>query len=161
MQSASTREFVTETRGSRRILPALTLVILLLLSAQFLIGMLVNLYIPTIPPHPGVSAPNYFAGVVQAVAWTLVHGPLFLLVHAVVGILLFLGALVILGFAIASRRRAWIISSIFGWFGIVSAGFNGASFMNYGEPFSSLFMSMGFLMAVIAYMLGVYTVRRG
>lgn len=159
MQSTVTRDVVTKTRGSYRPLRILTLIILLLLAAQFLIGMLVNLYVTTIPAHPGQSAPEYFSGVVQAVAWALVHAPFFLLIHAVVGLLIFLGALVILGLAIASRRRAWIISSIFGLLGIVAAGFNGASFMNYGEPFSSLFMSMGFLMAVIAYMLGVYVTR--
>jgi hypothetical protein len=159
MQSTSTRNVATKTRGSQRMLRAITLIILLLLATQFLIGMLVNLYVTTIPPHPGGSAPEYFSGVVQGVAWALVHAPLFLLLHAVVGLLLFFGALVILGLAIASRRRAWIISSIFGWLGIMLAGFNGASFMNYGEPFSSLFMSMGFLMAVIAYILGVYVMR--
>src|ERR1700730_15678934 len=159
MQSASTRDVVTKTRGSQRTLRAMTLIILLLLAAQFLIGMLVNLYVTTIPSHPGVKAPEYFSGVVQGVAWALVHAPLFLLVHAVVGLLLFLGALVILGLAIASRRRVWIISSIFGLLGIVLAGFNGASFMNYGEPFSSLFMSIGFLLAVIPYMIGIYVTR--
>ena len=159
MHSTATRDNVTKIGGSQRILRLLTLIILLLLAAQFLIGMLVNLYVTTIPSHPGVLAPEYFSGVVKAVSWALVHAPLFLLLHAVVGLLLFLGALVILGLAIASRRRAWIISSIVGLLGIMAAGFNGASFMNYGEPFSSLFMSMGFLMAVIAYMLGVYIVR--
>ena len=159
MQSTATRDNVTRTGGSQRTLRLLTLIILLLLATQFLVGMLVNLYVTTIPDHPGIKAPEYFSGVVKGVAWALVHAPLFLLVHAVVGLLLFLGALVILGLAIASRRRGWIISSIFGWLGIVLAGFNGASFMNYGEPFSSLFMSMGFLMAVIAYMLGVYATR--
>ena len=159
MQSTSTREVVTKTRGSQRMLRAVTFTILLLLAAQFLIGMLVNLYVTTIPPHPGASAPEYFSGVVKGVAWALVHAPLFLLLHAIAGLLLFLGALVILGLAIASRRRAWIISSIFGLLGIMLAGFNGASFLNYGEPFSSLFMSMGFLMAVIAYTLGVYITR--
>jgi hypothetical protein len=159
MQSTATRDAATKTRGSQRMLRILTLIILLLLAAQFLMGMLVNLYVTTIPPHPGSSAPEYFSGVAQAVAWALVHAPPFLLVHASVGLLLFLGALVILGLAIASRRRAWIISSIVGLLGIVLAGFNGASFMNYGEPFSSLFMSMGFLMAVISYMIGVYVTR--
>jgi hypothetical protein len=159
MQSTSTRDIVTKTQGSQRTLRLFTLIILLLLATQFLIGMLVNLYVTTIPPHPGASAPEYFSGVVKGVAWALVHAPFFLLFHAIVGLLLFLGALTILGVAIASRRRAWIISSIFGLLGIVLAGFNGASFMNYGEPFSSLFMSMGFLMAVIAYMLGVYVVH--
>ncbi len=104
MQSTATREVTT--KSSQRMLRTLTLVILLLLAAQFLVGMLVNLYVTTIPPHPGASAPEYFSGVVQGVAWALVHAPLFLLLHAIVGLLLFLGSLVILGFAIASRRRA-------------------------------------------------------
>ena len=159
MQSTSTRDVVTKTRGSQRTLRILTLIILLLLATQFLIGMLVNLYVTTIPPHPGERAPEYFSGVVQAVAWALVHAPFFLLLHASVGLLLFLGTLLILGFAIASRRRAWIISSIFGLLGIMAAGFNGASFMNYGEPFSSLFMSIGFLLAVIPYAIGIYVTR--
>ena len=158
MQSAATRD-VTVKKTSQRMLRILTLIILLLLAAQFLIGMLVNLYVTTIPPHPGVGAPEYFSGVAQAVTWALVHAPLFLLVHVIVGLLLFLGSLVVLGLAIASRRRAWIVTSIIGLLGIIAAGFNGASFMNYGEPFSSLFMSMGFLLAVIPYAIGVYVTR--
>ena len=159
MQSASIRDVPTKRQGSQRMLRAITLTILLLLAAQFLIGMLINLYVTTIPSHPGERAPEYFSGVVQAVAWALVHAPLFLLLHAIMGLLLFLGSLVILGLAISSRRRAWIISSIFGLLGIMAAGFNGASFMNYGEPFSSLFMSIGFLLAVIPYMIGIYVTR--
>jgi hypothetical protein len=159
MQSTSTRNVATKTRRSLRTLRTLTLIILLLLATQFLIGMLVNLYVTTIPSHPGEKAPEYFSGVAQAVAWALVHAPLFLQLHAITGLLLFLGSLVIFGLAIASRRRAWIISSIFGLLGIMAAGFNGASFMNYGEPFSSLFMSIGFLLTVIPYMIGIYVTR--
>jgi len=140
-------------------LRTLTLIILLLLAAQLLVGMLVNLYVVVPSSHPGANAPEYFSGVVQGVAWSLVHAPLFLLLHAVVGLVLFFGALVILGLAIASRRRAWIISSIFGLLGIVLAGFNGASFLNYGLNFSSLLMSIGFLVAVFPYMIGIYVTR--
>ena len=159
MQSASIRDVPKKRQGSQRMLRAITLTILLLLAAQFLIGMLINLYVTTIPSHPGERAPEYFSGVVQAVAWALVHAPLFLLLHAIMGLLLFLGSLVIIGLAIASRQRAWIISSIIGLLGIMAAGFNGASFMNYGEPFSSLFMSIGFLLAVVPYIIGIYVTR--
>lgn len=34
--------------------------------------------------------------------------------------------------------------------------FNGASFLNYGEDFSSLIMSLAFLVALTAYALGTY-----
>ncbi len=157
MQSTATRDVTT--KSSQRMLRTLTLIILLLLAAQLLVGMLVNLYVVVPSSHPGANAPEYFSGVVQGVAWSLVHAPLFLLLHAVVGLVLFFGALVILGLAIASRRRAWIISSIFGLLGIVLAGFNGASFLNYGLNFSSLLMSIGFLVAVFPYMIGIYVTR--
>ncbi len=133
----------------------LTIIILLLLTVQFLLGMVVNLFVQVPSVHPGVGASNYFQGVVQGVAWALVHAPLGLLVHAIVGLLLFLTSLILIGFAIASRRRAWIIISVIGFIGIVAAGFNGASFMNYGHDFSSLLMSIGFLLAAVDYTIGL------
>jgi hypothetical protein len=159
MQSTATRDNVTKTRGSQRSLNVLTLITLILLAAQFLIGMLVNLFVVVPTSHPGTNAPEYFSGVVTGVLWVLGHATLWLWIHAVVGLALFLASLILLGLAIASRRRGWIISSIFGLLGIVLAGFNGASFLNYGHDFSSLFMSMGFLMAAIAYMTGAYVMR--
>ncbi len=132
-----------------------TALILILLGVQFLIGMLVNLFVQVPASHPGVNAPEYFSGVVQGVAWALVNAPLWLLLHAIVGLVLFLAALLLIGYAIAARRRAWITVSVVGALGIILAGFNGASFINYGHDFSSLFMSMGFLMAAVAYTIGI------
>ena len=159
MQSTATRDNVTKTPGSQRSLNILTLITLLLLAAQFLIGMMVNFFVVVPDSHPGTNAPEYFSGVVTGVLWVLGHGTLWLWLHAITGLALFLASLILLGLAIASRRRGWIIASIFGLLGIVLAGFNGASFLNYGHDFSSLFMSMGFLMAAIAYMTGAYVMR--
>jgi len=159
MQSVSTHDVVIKTPGSQRSLRAVTLIILVLLAAQFLIGMLVNLFVVVPAHHPGSNPPEYFSGVVTGVLWVLGDGTLWLRVHAIIGLALFLSALILLGLAIASRRRAWIVSSIIGLLGIVAAGFNGASFLNYGENFSSLLMAIGFLLAVIPYMIGVYVTR--
>ena len=74
-------------------------------------------------------------------------------------LLLFLASLALIGLAIAARRRAWIVASAFGTIGIMAAGFNGASFLNYGHDFSSMLMATGFLLAVIAYGLGMYRTR--
>ncbi len=137
----------------------LILLTLLLLEVQFFIGIVVNLYVQVPAVHPGTNADNYFLGVVQGVGWALVQSPLALLVHVVLGLLLGLAAFVLIGFAIASRRRSWIISSILGWIGIVGAGFNGASFLNYGHDFSSLLMSTGFLLAMISYTIGFALAR--
>ena len=129
------------------------------MAAQFLVGMLVNLFVVVPAQHPGAHPSEYFSGVVTGVLWVLGDGTLWLRVHAIIGLALFLAAIILLVLAIVSRRRAWIIASIFGLLGIVGAGFNGASFLNYGEDFSSLLMAIGFLVAVIPYMIGVYVTR--
>lgn len=153
MLSTSTRGSETKTSQSR--LRTINAIILVLLGVEFLIGMVFNLYVQVPPVHPGANAPEYFSGVVQGVAWALLHAPLGLLVHAILGILLFLASLILIGFAIAARRRAWVIVSVIGFFGIVAAGFNGASFMNYGLDLSSLLMSIGFLLAAVPYTVGL------
>lgn len=142
-------------RPAARWLRPLTALTLLLLAVQFLIGMVVNLFVPNIPDHPGTNAPEYFGGVVQGVAWALAHGAWSLQIHAVIGILLFLASLLLIGLAIATRRGAWITVAVIGWIGIMGAGFNGASFLNYGHNFSSLLMSVGFFLAMLSYVAGL------
>ena len=155
MLSTQTHSSETKTKLSQSRLRTLTAIILVLLAAQFLIGMLVNLFVQVPAVHPGANAPEYFSGVVQGVAWALLHAPLWLQLHAIVGLLLFIASLLLIGFAIVARQRAWIILSIIGLFGIMAGGFNGASFMNYGHDFSSLLMSIGLLLAAIPYIIGL------
>jgi len=153
--STQYRSSETKTKIAQSRLRTLTAIILVLLAAQFLVGMLVNLFEQVPAVHPGANAPEYFSGVVQGVAWALLHAPLWLQVHSILGLLLFLAALILIGFAIAARWRAWIIISVIGLFGIMAGGFNGASFMNYGHDLSSLLMSLGFLLATIPYVIGL------
>lgn len=155
MLSTQTRSGETQSKLAQSRLRTLTAIILVLLAAQFLVGMLVNLFVQVPAVHPGSNASEYFSGVVVGVAWALLHAPLWLQIHAIVGLLLFTASLLLIGFAIAARRRAWIILSIIGLFGIMAGGFNGASFMNYGHDFSSLLMSLGFLLSAIPYVIGL------
>lgn len=142
-----------KTPSSLRVIDAILLV---LLGAQFLFGMLINLFVTVPPVHPGVNPSNYFVGVAQAVAWALFNAQWQLLIHVVLGLLLFLLSIVLLVLAIVSRRGAWITISILGLIGIMGAGFNGASFMNYGGlGISSLLMAVGFLLAAICYTIGI------
>ncbi len=157
MQSTSSRVFTKRARSV--LLRPIAAITLLLLAVQFLIGMLVNLFVTVPTIHPGANAPEYFSGVVQGVLWVLGHGDLWLLLHAITGLLLFLASLILMVLAIMARRRAWIITSILGFLGVVAAGFNGASFLNYGHNLSSLLMSIGFLVAVIPYAIGFYITR--
>ena len=159
MSAVSSQRTTGRSASSR--LRTLTLLTLLLLNVEFFIGMLVNLFIQVPTIHPGASSLNYFLGVVQGVGWALVSGPLALLVHVALGLLLGLASFVLMGLAIASRRPAWIVATILGWIGVVGAGFNGASFLNYGHDFSSLLMSTGFVLAMISYTLGFALAGKG
>jgi len=155
LQTTETSRSETKTTISQLRMRTLTAVILVLLALQFVVGMLVNLYVQVPAMHPGANAPEYFSGVAQGVVWSLLHAPLWLQIHSIVGLLLFIASIVLIGFAIAARSKSWIIISIIGLFGIMAGGFNGASFMNYGHDFSSLLMSLGFLLAVIPYVIGL------
>lgn len=128
--------------------------ILVLLATEFLIGIVVNLFVTVPDQHPGTNAPEYFSGVAEGVFWALGNAVAGLRLHVIVGLLLFLTSIWLLVLAIASRRRGRIVVTIVGLLGIMAAGFNGASFMNYGHDFSSLLMAIGFLLAAIAYVIG-------
>ena len=137
----------------------LTGLLLLLLALQFTIGMVVNFWVTLPASHPGTNAANYFAGVVQGDTWALFMGHWALKIHAIIGILVFLGAILLLVAAIMRRERLWIWVASLGLFGIMGAGFNGASFLNYGHNFSSMLMSIGFVVALGSYMAGLYFTR--
>lgn len=143
---------IKKTPSSLRIIDA---VLLILLAAQFLVGMFVNFFVQVPAVHPGANAPEYFSGVVQGVFWALFNAQWQLLIHVVVGLLLFLLSIVLLVLTIVARQGRWITVSVLGFIGIVAAGFNGASFLNYGHDFSSLLMSIGFLLAAISYTIGI------
>src|SRR5438045_1857839 len=93
------------TRSTLSRLHRINATILVLVAVQFLIGMLVNLFIQVPSVHPGAKAPEYFSGVVQGVAWALFNAPSWLLVHVIIGLLLFLGSIALMVFSIASLRR--------------------------------------------------------
>ena len=57
---------------------------------------------------------------------------------------------------IRSRIRSLVMTTGFGAFGVIAAGFNGGSFLNYNEDFSSMLMAAFFAAAVIAYTAGLF-----
>src|ERR1700674_4368735 len=78
---------------------------LIFLIVQFLLGMAVNLFVTIPTNHPGANPPEYFGGVVQSVAWAILHGHVLLIIHASIGLLLVLNALGLLVAAIRTRSR--------------------------------------------------------
>jgi hypothetical protein len=133
---------------------------LIFLIVQFLLGMAVNLFVTIPTNHPGANPPEYFGGVAQSVTWAILHGHVLLQVHAVLGLLLVLNALGLLIAAIRTRAADLIWIASLGLFGVLAAGFNGGSFLNYNQDFSSMIMATFFAWAVIAYAVGIFLTGR-
>jgi hypothetical protein len=133
---------------------------LIILIVQFLLGMAVNLFVTITRDHPGANPPEYFGGVVQSVTWATLHGPLLLILHSILGLLLVLNAFGLLIRAIRMRTRNLISVTAFGAFGILASGFNGGSFLNYNDNVSSMLMASFFAVALVAYVVGVYVTGR-
>jgi len=132
--------------------------ILIGLVAQFLLGMATNLFVTVPLNHPGANPPEYFGGVVQSVTWAILHGPsVWLILHSVWGLLLVVSGFRILYTAIRSRHRPTIITAVVGAIAMLAAGFNGGSYLNYHEDFSSMIMASFFAIAVSAYVVGLFS----
>jgi hypothetical protein len=129
---------------------------LIALIIQFLLGMAVNLFVTVPKNHPGSNPPEYFTGVVQSVTWAVLQGPFLLILHAGLGILLVLSAVGLLFRAVTLRRKRLIWPTAIGAVAILGAGFNGGSFLNYHEDFSSMIMAGLFAVAVLAYAVGLF-----
>jgi hypothetical protein len=127
-----------------------------LLLAQFLLGMAVNLFVNIPTQHPGAQPPEYFGGVVQSVTWAVLHGPFLLVLHALLGLLLVVGAFGVVARAwpLGGRMLRW--TTAVGAVSVLGAGFNGGSFLNYNEDFSSMIMASLFAISVACYVLALY-----
>ena len=127
------------------------------LVAQFLLGMATNLFVQVPLDHPGARPPEYFSGVVQSVFWAILHGPsIWLVLHAVWGLLLVASGFRLLYTAIRSHHRPAIMTAVIGALAMLGAGFNGGSYLNYHEDFSSMIMASFFAIAVTAYAIGLW-----
>ncbi|KHL05029.1 hypothetical protein LK10_03515 [Sinomonas humi] len=144
--------------GRIRAVRRLELALSLALLCQFLLGMAVNLFVKVPADHPGAKPPEYFSGVAQSVAWALAHGGIWLALHAGLGLALVLTALAALLTATRSGSRAAVVSTTVGFLAVLGAGFNGGSFLNYGEDFSSMIMASLFAVALGSYVVGLWRI---
>jgi hypothetical protein len=142
--------------GRSQALASASLSALVALVVQFLLGMAVNLFVKIPGNHPGANPPEYFGGVVQSVSWAVLHGPLLLQLHAAFGLVLVAGSIYLLVQGIATRRGGLVTTTVLGFVGTLGAGFNGGSYLNYNEDFSSMLMATGFAVAAVAYLFALY-----
>jgi hypothetical protein len=129
---------------------------LTMLIVQFLLGMAVNLFVTIPTSHPGANPPEYFGGVVTSVQWAILHGGLWLTLHAVWGLVLVLASVGALVQAIRLGGGGRITLTALGFVGVLGGGFNGGSFLNYNENFSSMLMAVGLALTMSAYVALLY-----
>ena len=143
---------VTEAGRRLGVLRRRTSATLVLLVAQFLVGVSVNLYVTIPTHHPGAGSGAYLSGALASVFWSFSSGLPLLIIHVVLGIILFLNGVELVLHAVRSHRGAapiWLAAV--GLAAIIFAGFNGASFLKYNLNISSMLMSVGFAVVVICY----------
>ncbi len=145
-------------RAGRLMVVNLTACALLLI--QYLLGMAVNLYVTLPGRHPGAGARNYFTGAVSGLAWVIAHGPGWAAAHAAFGLALAAAALASIALARGQGSRAITGTSVLGALAVVGAGFNGASFLNYGHAFSSMIMAGLWALALACYLTGIFLAAR-
>lgn len=132
----------------------------LLLLAQYLLGMAVNIYVVLPASHPGASAGDYFTGAASGLAWVIPDGPAWAGVHAAVGLALVLAAFASIALTHRHPSRVATALSVLGALAILGAAFNGVSFLNYGHPFSSMIMAGLWALALACYLTGMFLAAR-
>ena len=111
-------------------------------SAQFVAGMLLNLFVKIPDLHPGTSGDEYFSRSFTSLVWALSgEGGTALFIHALLGSALFAGAVTIFVASLVRRARGWRWLTGIAAFFTFGAFFNGMSFLDYGEDFSSAIMA--------------------
>lgn len=145
MADAEARAHVERTL--RRMLAVAVLAILV----QASIGMGVNLYVAVPARHPGSKPSDFLAGSYHSVVWAIGHGATALAAHAALGLALVLLALGVAAHAIRLGRRAVVAWSVLGGLLVIGAGFNGASFLDFGYDANSLVMALLAFAAIACY----------
>ena len=125
-----------------------------LLLAQYLLGMVVNVFVVLPGRHPGANAADYFSGAASGVAWVVADGPAWAAAHAAFGLALVVAAIVGVALTWGKGSRAGTALAIVGALAVIGAGFNGASFLDYGHAFSSMIMAGLWALALAAYLAG-------
>jgi hypothetical protein len=132
----------------------------ILLLVQFLLGMAVNVGVVLPAHHPGAAASNYFSGVASGVGWVISSGPAWVATHAAFGLALVIAALVAIVLTWRAGSRTDRVLSVLALLFIIGAGFNGASFLNYGHAVSSFIMAALWAVATACYVTGAVLAAR-
>ena len=131
-----------------------SLAVVVLLLAEYVLGMYVNLYV-TVP------AADHGHSLGSAIS----NGPVILSAHAVIGLLLGLSALAVLVLSVVARRPNVIAISVVGLIALAVASLAGSSFTSSGQAAESMAMSVMTGVGLLCYAANLYLLpsagRRG
>ncbi len=125
-----------------------SLAVLVLLVAEYAIGMYVNLYV-TVPRS------DHGHGLGNAIS----NGPAVLSAHAVIGLLLGLGAVAVLVQAVIARHVGAIVCSVAGLLVLALASGAGVSFVSSGQSSESMAMAVLTGIGLLCYAANLYLLR--
>jgi hypothetical protein len=129
--------------------------LLIMLAIQFILGMILNLFVSLPKTYPGQTG-NYFSRAVHGFGWAISNGGgIVLLLHVVVAILLLLASLSLMIRTAYAKNGFWVGISIVGAIGVILALTNGLAFIGYDSDVASFVMAMGFITATLAYGTGL------
>lgn len=125
-----------------------SLAVFVLIVLEYGIGMYVNLY---------VAVPRADHG--SGLGSMITNGPATLSIHAVIGLLLGLGAIGVLVQAVIARHAVVIAMSAVGLFVLAFASILGASFTSSGKAADSMGMSVLTGVGLLCYAANLYLLR--
>jgi hypothetical protein len=130
-------------------LRAHTVLLLWLFGVQFVAGMVLNLFTAIPKHHPGSSGADYFSQSWASLVWSLSGaGGWALVVHAALAVVLFGGTLTLFIRSLVPAARGWRVGSGIAALVTLGALFNGLSFLDFNEDFSSMIMASCWLVVV-------------
>jgi hypothetical protein len=116
-----------------------------ILIVQYVLGMIVNIYVTVPKRDQGASA---FTAIGRAIA----HGPVGLTIHTILGLLLVIGALQFVVTAVLGRDRVLIGLTVVGFISMIGAAMSGAGFVGKGDQASTMGMAAAWALALICYL---------
>jgi hypothetical protein len=125
--------------------------LLSMLTIQFVLGMILNLFVELPKIHPGVTG-NFASRAYHGFVWAISSGGgIVLVLHVLVAIGLLIGSIALVARAVAAGSKSWLSVSIVGALGVIVALTNGLAFIGYDNDVSSFVMAIGFIVAATAY----------
>ncbi len=121
---------------------------IVLLGAQYILGMLSNLFVQF--PETGTETQMFEFARTQLPE----------IAHILLGLVLFVLAVILWIRAIRARSRLWTVAGGIGLVAILTAVVSGARFIPTQNDLYSLVMSLAFIVALLAYVWGLVATAR-